>query len=252
MLNNLPLVLEALILAAEKPMTVEQLAQVLDEQDNVGTKDIREALRSLQTHYADRGFALVEVASGFRFQVKQVYAQWVVKLWEEKPQKYSRALLETLAIIAYQQPITRGEIEAIRGVSVNANIIRTLVERGWIRSIGHKEVPGRPELFATTKHFLDHFNLQQLSDLPELEALENWGEHQEDATPATTATHATTHDAHADLSLATITDAMETFNAMQGGTEEGIEEGTEGGVKKAAKERITETIKGEIENNTLH
>jgi segregation and condensation protein B len=118
----------------------------------------------------------VEVASGYRFQVRQEHAKWVAKLWQEKPQRYSRALLETLSIIAYQQPITRGEIEAIRGVAVSSNIVRTLLERGWIRSIGHKEVPGRPELFATTKAFLDHFNLQQLSDLPELDELESWDE----------------------------------------------------------------------------
>ena len=207
MIETLPLVIEALLLAAEKPMTVAQLAQVFDEHDNVGSKDIREALASLQEHYAKRGFTLVEVASGFRFQVQQNHAKWVAKLWEEKPQKYSRALLETLVIIAYQQPITRGEIEAIRGVSVNANIIRTLVERSWIRSIGHKEVPGRPELFATTKHFLDHFNLQQLSDLPELSALENWGEKSE----------GTVMD---NQSAPAITELIQEFNEMQADTDE--------------------------------
>ncbi|MDP6968316.1 MAG: SMC-Scp complex subunit ScpB [Gammaproteobacteria bacterium] len=174
MISDLAPVLEALLLAADKPLTVEQLAKVFDEYDGVASKHIRAALKDLQASYAERGFELVEVASGWRFQVRQAHAKWVAKLWEEKPQRYSRALLETLSIIAYQQPVTRGEIEAIRGVAVSSSIVRTLVERGWIRGIGHKEVPGRPELFATTKIFLDHFNLQQLSDLPELDELETW------------------------------------------------------------------------------
>ena len=174
MITDLAPVLEALLLAAEKPLSIEQIGKVFDEHDGVGSKQIRESLTKLQDTYEGRGFELVEVASGFRFQVRQEHAKWIAKLWEEKPQKYSRALLETLSIIAYQQPMTRGEIEAIRGVAVSSNIIRTLVERGWIRSIGHKEVPGRPELFATTKAFLDHFNLKQLSDLPELDELESW------------------------------------------------------------------------------
>lgn len=176
MITNLAPVLEALLLAADKPLAVDQLARVFDEHDGVTIKQVRKALKDLQTTYEGRGFELVEVASGFRFQVRQDHAKWVAKLWEEKPQRYSRALLETLSIIAYQQPITRGEIEAIRGVAVSSNIIRTLVERGWIRGIGHKEVPGRPELFATSKAFLDHFNMQQLSDLPELDELEGWDE----------------------------------------------------------------------------
>ena len=176
MISNLAPILEALLLAADKPLNVEQLSKVFDEHDGVGSKQIRAALKTLQSSYAERGFELVEVASGYRFQVRQEHAKWVAKLWQEKPQRYSRALLETLSIIAYQQPITRGEIEAIRGVAVSSSIVRTLLERGWIRSIGHKEVPGRPELFATTKAFLDHFNLQQLSDLPELDELESWDE----------------------------------------------------------------------------
>ena len=176
MITNLAPVLEALLLAADKPLHVDQLAKVFDEHDGVTMKQVRAALKDLQASYQERGFELVEVATGFRFQVRQEHAQWVAKLWEEKPQRYSRALLETLSISAYQQPISRGEIEAIRGVAVSSNIVRTLVERGWIRGIGHKEVPGRPELFATTRAFLDHFNLQQLSDLPELDELEGWDE----------------------------------------------------------------------------
>ena len=176
MITELAPVLEALLLAADKPLSVERLGQVFDEHDGVDNKRIKKTLRDLQRSYDGRGYQLVEVASGFRFQVHQDYALWVARLWQEKPQKYSKALLETLAIIAYQQPITRGEIESIRGVGVSSSIIHTMIDRFWIRSVGHKEVPGRPELFATTKEFLDHFNLKQLSDLPALDELSSWDE----------------------------------------------------------------------------
>jgi len=176
MITELAPVLEALLLAADKPLSVERLGQVFDEHDGVDNKRIKKTLRELQRSYDGRGYQLVEVASGFRFQVQQDYALWVARLWQEKPQKYSKALLETLAIIAYQQPITRGEIESIRGVGVSSSIIHTMIDRFWIRSVGHKEVPGRPELFATTKEFLDHFNLKQLSDLPALDELSSWDE----------------------------------------------------------------------------
>jgi len=176
MITELAPVLEALLLASDKPLSVERLGQVFDEHDGVDNKRIKKALRELQKSYDGRGYQLVEVASGFRFQVQQGYALWVARLWQEKPQKYSKALLETLSIIAYQQPITRGEIESIRGVGVSSSIIHTMIDRSWIRSVGHKEVPGRPELFATTKEFLDHFNLKQLSDLPALDELASWDE----------------------------------------------------------------------------
>ena len=176
MITELGPVLEALLLAADKPLSVERLCQLFDESDGVDNKRIKKTLRDLKGSYGGRGYQLIEVASGFRFQVHQDYALWVARLWQEKPQKYSRALLETLSIIAYQQPITRGEIETIRGVGVSSPIIHTMIERCWIRSVGNKEVPGRPELFATTKEFLDHFNLTQLSDLPALEELASWDE----------------------------------------------------------------------------
>ena len=176
MITELAPVLEALLLASDKPLSVERLGQVFDEHDGVDNKRIKKALKELQKSYDGRGYQLVEVASGFRFQVQQGYALWVARLWQEKPQKYSKALLETLSIIAYQQPITRGEIESIRGVGVSSSIIHTMIDRSWIRSVGHKEVPGRPELFATTKEFLDHFNLKQLSDLPALDELASWNE----------------------------------------------------------------------------
>lgn len=176
MITNLAPILEALLLASDKPLTLEQIARVFDQHDGVTLKQIRASLCRLQESYDDRGYELVEIASGYRFQVRQDYARWISRLWQEKPQRYSRALLETLSIIAYQQPITRGEIELIRGVSVSSSIVRILLERGWIRRVGHKEAPGRPELFGTTKAFLDYFNLKQLTDLPALDDLEQYSE----------------------------------------------------------------------------
>jgi segregation and condensation protein B len=175
-ITNLAPILEALLLASDKPLTLEQIARVFDQHDGVTLKQIRASLCRLQESYDDRGYELVEIASGYRFQVRQDYARWISRLWQEKPQRYSRALLETLSIIAYQQPITRGEIELIRGVSVSSSIVRILLERGWIRRVGHKEAPGRPELFGTTKAFLDYFNLKQLTDLPALDDLEQYSE----------------------------------------------------------------------------
>ena len=162
-------ILEALLMTADAPMDINRLAALsANEQEPVEKSAIREALQRLQDDYAGRGIELKEVASGFRIQVRSEYAEWVNRLFDEKPQRYSRALLETLAIIAYRQPVTRGEIEEIRGVSVNSNIIRTLQERDWIKVVGHRDVPGKPELLATTREFLDYFNLKKLSDLPPL------------------------------------------------------------------------------------
>ena len=165
-------VLEAVLMTADGPMDVNRLVSLFQQdQEPVEKADIREALQSLQQDYEGRGIELKEVASGFRIQVRSRYAEWVNRLFDEKPQRYSRALLETLAIIAYRQPVTRGEIEEIRGVSVNSNIIRTLQEREWIKVVGHRDVPGKPELLATTREFLDYFNLKKLSDLPPLSAI---------------------------------------------------------------------------------
>ncbi|ARU57465.1 chromosome segregation and condensation protein ScpB [Oleiphilus messinensis] len=167
-MNNLEQILEAAILAAEKPLSLDQLVMLFDEYDRPSRKDIKDALDAVMLGCADRGFELVEVASGYRFQVKSEYSEWVGRLWEEKPQRYSRALLETLALIAYRQPITRGDIEDIRGVAVSSNIMKTLMEREWVRIVGHKDVPGRPAMYATTKQFLDYFGLTTLSELPPL------------------------------------------------------------------------------------
>ena len=162
--------LEAVLLAAGEPLPLERLLATFPEAERPEAEAVRAALGELVDHYAGRGMELVEVASGFRLQVPKLFSPWVSRLWEERAASYSRALLETLALVAYRQPITRGEIEDVRGVSVSSSIMKTLQERGWIKVIGHREVPGRPALFATTRAFLDYFNLKSLSELPPLAA----------------------------------------------------------------------------------
>ena len=166
--------LEAALLAAGRPLNVDQLQSLFDGRSAPEKAEIREAIQSLIDEYEGRGITVAEVASGFRIQVKAGMAERLQKLWEERPPRYSRALFETLALVAYRQPVTRGEIEEIRGVSVSANIVRTLVERDWVRVVGHRDVPGRPEMFATTKAFLDYFGLKKLDDLPPLADLSDW------------------------------------------------------------------------------
>ncbi len=165
---ELALILEAAIMASNRPLTIDQLADLFPEEERPDGNAIRTALGAISEACNNRAFELKQVASGFRFQVRQSMAPWIGGLWDEKPQRYTRALLETLALIAYRQPITRGEIEDIRGVSVSSNIIRTLQEREWVRVVGHRDVPGRPAMFATTRQFLDYFNLQNLNELPPL------------------------------------------------------------------------------------
>lgn len=170
-------ILEAALLAAGRPLTLEALEALFDqEQDGVGREAIRQCLKALEEAYRGRGLELSEVASGFRLQVRAEYAPWISRLWEEKPPRYSRALLETLALIVYRQPITRAEIEEIRGVSVSSGIIKTLLERGWIRVLGHKEVPGRPALYGSAKAFLDYFDLKSLDEIPNLAELKDLDE----------------------------------------------------------------------------
>ena len=166
--TSLTQIIEGALLAAGKPMTVAQIAALFEDHEKPENTAIREALKEVAERCEDRGYELVEVASGFRFQVRQSLAPWVGRLWQERPPRYTRALLETLALIAYRQPITRGEIEEIRGVAVSTNIIRTLHEREWIRVVGHRDVPGRPAMYATTKQFLDYFSLKSLDQLPSL------------------------------------------------------------------------------------
>jgi segregation and condensation protein B len=164
-------VIEAALLASGRPLTTDELESLFDERDGTAEETVQAALAALRDEYEPRGIEIVEVASGFRIQVRPSVAQPVSRLWQERPAKYSRALLETLALVAYRQPITRGEIEQIRGVAVNPNIIKTLLERGWIRVIGHRDVPGKPELLGTTREFLDYFSLKKLDDLPTLAQL---------------------------------------------------------------------------------
>ena len=169
--QTLSTVLEAVLLAAGRPVTVDQMLDLFDEHQRPSAEDVRNALAELAGRCADRACELREVASGWRLQVRPQYADVVSRLWQERPTRYSRALLETLALIAYRQPITRGEIESIRGVTVASTIMRTLHERNWVRVVGHREVPGRPELLGTTREFLDYFGLRSLDDLPTLAEL---------------------------------------------------------------------------------
>ena len=164
-------VIEAALLAAGRPLTMDELVSVFDERDGSNAEEVRGAIAALTADYETRGLELLEVASGYRIQIKPSVAQPVSRLWQERPAKYSRALLETLALVAYRQPITRGEIEQIRGVAVNPSIVKTLLERGWIRVVGHRDVPGKPELLSTTREFLDYFSLKKLDDLPTLTQL---------------------------------------------------------------------------------
>ena len=161
-------IVEATLLAAAQPLSVLQLLALLGEDTTVSHEDVARALAELQQDCAERGVELKEVASGFRYQVREDVHAWVARLWTERQTRYSRALLETLALIAYRQPITRAEIEQIRGVAVSSSIVKTLEEREWVRVVGHRDVPGRPALFGTTRHFLDYFNLKSLDELPPL------------------------------------------------------------------------------------
>ncbi len=166
---NTKRIVEAILFAANKPLTIRQIQDAFPELERPDTLEIQTALETIAQDYQTRPIGLKQLASGYRFQIREGLAPWVTRLFEEKPARYSRALLETLSIIAYRQPVTRGEIEDIRGVSVSSSIVQTLLEREWIRVIAHKEVPGRPALYGTTKQFLDYFNLTSLSELPPLE-----------------------------------------------------------------------------------
>jgi len=169
--KDLASLLEAFLLASGKPLSLERLGELFEEAERPSSAQLKKALEVLEKSCKGRAFELKEVASGYRLQVRQRFSPWVGRLWEERPQRYSRAMLETLALIAYRQPITRGEIEDIRGVAVNSQIVKTLLEREWVRVVGHRDVPGRPAMFATTRQFLDHFNLKNLDELPPLAVL---------------------------------------------------------------------------------
>jgi len=166
-LERIKQIVEAALLCADEPLTLELLERLFVA-DEVDKATLRAVIDSLEADCAGRGIELKRVASGYRYQVRQDLSQWIGRLWEDRPPRYSRALLETLALIAYKQPVTRGDIETVRGVAVNSNMIRTLLERDWIRVLGYREVPGRPAMYGTTKTFLDYFNLKTLDELPSL------------------------------------------------------------------------------------
>ncbi|HJN49666.1 MAG: SMC-Scp complex subunit ScpB [Pseudomonadales bacterium] len=172
-------IIEGAILAAEQPLSLDRLSQLF-EKDPPSRAEIREVIEEIREDCEEKGFELQQIASGYRFQVRKEVGPWVSRLWEERPPRYSRAMLETLALIAYRQPITRGDIEEIRGVSVSTNIMRSLIEREWVRVVGHRDVPGRPALLATTRTFLDYFNLQSLDELPPLSELRDLAEGSEE------------------------------------------------------------------------
>lgn len=172
-MDNLKNVVEAALLAAGRPLEIDQIRELFEEYERPEGSDVKEALAALAADYEGRALELAEVANGWRVQVRAAYSAPVSRLWQERPTKYSRALLETLALIAYRQPITRAEIEDVRGVTVNPNIIKTLTERNWVRVVGHREVPGRPELLGTTRDFLDYFGLKSLDQLPTLAELKD-------------------------------------------------------------------------------
>jgi len=172
--NEIKYFVEAALLASGQPLSVDHLQRLFDDASMPEKSEIRQAISSLLEEYEARGITVAEVASGFRIQIKSTMVEQLQKLWEERPPRYSRALFETLALIAYRQPMTRGEIEEIRGVAVSSNIIRSLLEREWIRIVGHRDVPGRPEMFGTTRQFLDYFGLKKLDDLPPLADISDW------------------------------------------------------------------------------
>ncbi len=171
--SQLKQIVEAAILAASEPLSIKQIANLFDDEERPENNEIKGVIELISHDCDERGIELKEVGSGYRFQAKESMTPWIRQLWDERPPKYSRAYLETLALIAYRQPITRAEIEEVRGVAVSTNIMKTLVERGWVKRVGHRDVPGKPGLYGTTKIFLDYFNLTSLGDLPTLTELQD-------------------------------------------------------------------------------
>ena len=169
--HKLTQVIEAILLSASRPLDIQEIERVFHDNERPTREEIRQALTEIEEQCLDRGVELKKVSSGYRLQVRQALSIYVAKLWEERPQRFSKATLETLALIAYRQPITRGEIEEIRGVTIGTQLMRGLMERGWVKIVGQRDVPGRPSLYSTTKEFLDYFGLQHLRELPELPEL---------------------------------------------------------------------------------
>ena len=218
-------IVEAALLAAAQPLSLPQLSALFGENEAPTHEEIARAIEELTQECSERGVELVEVASGFRYQVKQDVHPWVARLWTERQTKYSRALLETLALIAYRQPITRGEIEGIRGVAVSTNIIRTLEEREWIRVVGYRDVPGKPALLGTTRTFLDYFNLKSLDELPPLAEIKDIEDFDPQLTLAPIAPHTENHDVNDDdSSLEIPLDAHDEVKAANDESAESAEE----------------------------
>lgn len=172
-IKQLHRILEGALFAAGEPLTIDRILGLFEESQRPEKQVIKDALAELASQYEERGIELKNLASGYQFQVRADLSSWVKRLWEEKPPRYSRALMETLALVAYRQPITRAEIEEVRGVVVSTNIMQTLLEHGWVRIVGHRDVPGKPGLYATTKQFLDNFGLKSLNELPPLSEIQD-------------------------------------------------------------------------------
>lgn len=242
-------VLEALLLAADKPLSVVRMIDMFDDDHQPSVQQINAALEQLSLDTEGRSYQLVQVASGFRLQVRTEYAPWVGRLWEERPQRYSRAMLETLALIAYRQPITRGEIEDVRGVAVSAHIIKTLLERKWISVVGHKDVPGKPAMLATTQSFLDAFNLRGLNELPNADALQALSRveiaHKEEAAVQTAQAHVSSApvDTLKNTSQVSFSSLLEDLEGMERGlTTEFIDPAMDNNTQ--ALDELTEPAKG--------
>ncbi len=221
-------VIEAVLMVSDQPLALDQIAGLFDEYERPAKSVLKDVLQQLSEDYQGRGIELVEVASGWRIQARKEHANRVARLWTEKPQKYSRALLETLALIAYRQPVTRGDIEEIRGVSVSSSIMKTLVEREWVRVVGYRDVPGRPAMYATTRHFLDYFNLKTLDALPTLNEIRELGDRmQEEQQQAIAAEDARMQAAQEEKRRQMMAEARAEMEA-QGLTEPGEDDDEEG------------------------
>ncbi len=223
-IEQLKPIIESLLSAADRPLSVNHLFDLFTgDLEQPSKDDIRQALQQLVDDYQEkRGIEIKQVASGFRMQVKTEYAPWITRLWQQKPPRYSRALLETLALIAYRQPITRAEIEAIRGVSVSSNIIKTLQEREWVKTLGHKDVPGKPSLYGTTSQFLDYFNLKSLNELPTLSEIKDLDQFHPELAFSEERIASTDEDDEASVDDAVMAETAESANGPEDGQDSSL------------------------------
>ena len=233
-------ILEAALMAAGQPLSIDRMLNLFLDTNQPSRDETRIALEKLAAACEGRGIELVEVGSGFRYQAKQDNAEWVARLWEEKPARYSRALLETLALIAYRQPITRGDIEDIRGVSVSTNIMKTLMERDWVKIVGHRDVPGKPAMYASTKQFLDYFSLKSLSDLPSLAEIRDIDSINAELDLVEPSAEKKSPDDNAEVQLDLAANDVVDANVDTPGDDEGVESRVEGDVEEGTVEEGTE------------